>query len=182
LSHTEEDAPPEPASGVQASVTQRRRGGDERGYHLLTLSAKSEKALRELVGRYRRFLEVHSEIDLADLCFTANTGRSHFDCRLGIIACSIAELHEKLIAFLDRRETPGMLYGRAHKTEDNVPQLPSLSPENEDWQPILSKLLDLYVRGVPIDWLQFYKDYPCRKVTLPTYPFQRQRYWIETMR
>jgi 3-oxoacyl-[acyl-carrier-protein] synthase II len=158
------------------------RGGLGRGYHLLTLSAKSEKALREMVGRYERFLEVHSEIDLADLCFTANTGRSHFDCRLGIIARSIAELQEKLTAFLDRQEIPGMLYGRVQKTEDNVPQLPSLSPENEDWQPILLKLLDLYVRGVPIDWLEFYNDYPCRKVTLPTYPFQRQRYWIETMR
>lgn len=159
-----------------------RRREKERGCHLLTLSAKSEKALRELIGRYQRFLEVHSEISLADLCFTANTGRSHFDCRLGIIARSSAELKEKLTAFLDRREIPGMLYGRVQKTEDNVPQLPSLSPENEDWQPILSKLLDFYVRGVPIDWLEFYNDYPCRKVTLPTYPFQRQRYWIETMR
>ncbi|MCU0537592.1 MAG: type I polyketide synthase [Hydrococcus sp. Prado102] len=157
-----------------------------RSTHLLALSAKSEKALRELVGRYKRFLEVYREVSLGDLCFTANTGRSHFDCRLGIIAGSIAELHEKFNAFLDRQETPGMLQGRVHKTTfdsgRSVSQLLGLSPENEDWQHMLSKLLDLYACGVPIDWLEFYSDYPFRKVTLPTYPFQRQRYWIETIR
>jgi acyl transferase domain-containing protein len=163
-----------------------RRREEERGCHLLTLSAKSEKALRELAGRYERFLAVHREVSLADLCFTANTGRSHFDCRLGIIAGSIPEVHEKLIAFLNGQETPGMLQGRVQKavvdSGDSVSQLLGLSPENEDRQQILFKLLDLYVRGVSIDWMEFYDDYPCRKVTLPTYPFQRQRYWIETMR
>jgi acyl transferase domain-containing protein len=79
-----------------------------------------------------------------------------------------------------------MLQGRVQKavvdSGDSVSQLLGLSPENEDRQQILFELLDLYVRGVSIDWMEFYDDYPCRKVTLPTYPFQRQRYWIETMR
>ncbi len=35
----------------------------------------------------------------------------------------------------------------------------------------------LYVAGVEIDWLGFERDYPRRKVCLPTYPFQRQRCW-----
>jgi len=30
-----------------------------------------------------------------------------------------------------------------------------------------------------VDWAGFDKDYPRRKVTLPTYPFQRQRYWVD---
>ncbi|NJK47503.1 type I polyketide synthase [Candidatus Gracilibacteria bacterium] len=173
-----------PRSPLTSPLAKGAEGG--RGCHLLALSAKSEKALRELAGRYKRFLEVHPEISLADLCFTANTGRSHFDCRLGIIASSIPELHEKLIAFLNGQETPGLLQGRVQKTafdtKRSVSQLLSSFPETEDWQQVLFKLLDLYAIGVPIDWMAFYKDYPGRKVALPTYPFQRQRYWIETIR
>ena len=48
------------------------------------------------------------------------------------------------------------------------------------WETVLTTLGELYVHGVPVDWAGVDRDYPRRKVTLPTYPFQRQRYWIET--
>jgi malonyl CoA-acyl carrier protein transacylase len=56
--------------------------------------------------------------------------------------------------------------------------LPSLRPEQSDWQQMLQSLAQLYVRGVSIDWAGFDRDYVRRRVVLPTYPFQRQRYWI----
>ena len=58
--------------------------------------------------------------------------------------------------------------------------LPSVRPGQEDWQQMLHSLGELYVRGVKVDWLGFDQDYSRCKVVLPTYPFQRQRYWIET--
>ena len=58
--------------------------------------------------------------------------------------------------------------------------LPSLRPGQEDWQQMLQSLAELYVRGVKVDWLGFDCDYAHNKVVLPTYPFQRERYWIET--
>jgi malonyl CoA-acyl carrier protein transacylase len=57
--------------------------------------------------------------------------------------------------------------------------LPSLRPDQEDWQELLSSLAQLYVHGVPIDWVGFNLDYTRRRLPLPTYPFQRQRYWVE---
>jgi acyl transferase domain-containing protein/acyl carrier protein len=57
--------------------------------------------------------------------------------------------------------------------------LPSLRPGQSDWQQILLTLGELYVRGVDVDWSGFDRDYPRRRVMLPTYPFQRQRYWVE---
>ena len=57
--------------------------------------------------------------------------------------------------------------------------LPSLRQGQSDWQQMLSSLGELYVRGVEIDWLGFDGDYERRKLALPTYPFQRQRYWVE---
>lgn len=57
--------------------------------------------------------------------------------------------------------------------------LPSLLSGKSDWQQILKSLAQLYVRGVKIDWCGFYEDYPHNRIQLPTYPFQRQRYWFE---
>ncbi|QLE45712.1 type I polyketide synthase (plasmid) [Nostoc sp. C052] len=68
----------------------------ERPLHLLALSAKSETALLQLVERYRTYLETAPELELADVCFTANTGRSHFDYRMAIVAGSTKELVEQL--------------------------------------------------------------------------------------
>ena len=63
--------------------------------------------------------------------------------------------------------------------EEEEIYLPSLHPERSDWQQLLEGLAQLYVRGVAVDWLGFNQDYPYRRVPLPTYPFERQRYWID---
>ena len=48
----------------------------------------------------------------------------------------------------------------------------------ESWWPaLLDSLARLFVTGVPIDWTAFDRDYDRRKLTVPTYPFQRARYW-----
>ncbi|WP_426746181.1 amino acid adenylation domain-containing protein [Myxococcus faecalis] len=57
--------------------------------------------------------------------------------------------------------------------------LPSLRPEDGGWQQMLESLSALYVRGVRVDWTAFEAGFTRRKVALPTYPFQRQRYWEE---
>ncbi|NER48373.1 MAG: acyltransferase domain-containing protein [Symploca sp. SIO1A3] len=60
--------------------------------------------------------------------------------------------------------------------------LPSLYPkQGSDWQILLRSLAQLYVRGVRIDWSGFYQGYGHQKVSLPTYPFQRKRYWNEAV-
>ncbi|MFM6050847.1 MAG: hypothetical protein ACKPA7_04225, partial [Sphaerospermopsis kisseleviana] len=60
--------------------------------------------------------------------------------------------------------------------------LSSLNPPQEDWQQMLSTLGEVYMKGVKVDWSAFDQDYPRSKVALPTYPFQRQRYPLETSR
>ncbi|NES18381.1 MAG: SDR family NAD(P)-dependent oxidoreductase, partial [Symploca sp. SIO3E6] len=83
--------------------------------------------------------------------------------------------------FLEIGPKPILLgMGRQCLPEEVGVWLPSLRPEVDEWQLILSSLGQLYVQGVPIDWLEFDQDYPRYKVALPTYPFQRQSYWLET--
>ena len=55
--------------------------------------------------------------------------------------------------------------------------LPSLLPGRADWQSLLKSLARLYELGVEVDWAGFDRDQPRRRVSLPTYPFERQRFW-----
>ncbi|HEY8687351.1 MAG TPA: beta-ketoacyl synthase N-terminal-like domain-containing protein [Chloroflexota bacterium] len=44
---------------------------------------------------------------------------------------------------------------------------------------LLSAVAVLYTRGVSIDWVAFNQPLTRRRVSLPTYPFQRERCWLE---
>lgn len=70
-----------------------------RPLHILTLSAKTEESLVQLAQKYEKYLIANPNVSLADVCFTANFGRSHFSHRLSIVASAISELTEKLAAF-----------------------------------------------------------------------------------
>ena len=80
----------------EAPLVSKQCNSIDRPLHLLTLSAKNESALRDEVAHFQHHLQAHPEDDLADLCFTANTGRAHFGKRLAIIAQTTAELLKKL--------------------------------------------------------------------------------------
>jgi myxalamid-type polyketide synthase MxaB len=86
----------------------------ERSHQLLTLSARSEAALEQLAGSYRQYLLTHPETLLADLCFTANTGRSLFQKRVGIVAASTSQMLEQLQAITQgETEIEGVAYRQA---------------------------------------------------------------------
>jgi NADPH:quinone reductase-like Zn-dependent oxidoreductase/acyl carrier protein len=56
----------------------------------------------------------------------------------------------------------------------------TLSVQPQSWPVLLAQLAELYLAGVEIDWCEFDRPFNRRKVPLPTYPFQRERYWLET--
>jgi SAM-dependent methyltransferase len=58
--------------------------------------------------------------------------------------------------------------------------LPSLRRDALDWRVLSESLAALYVRGARTDWAGYDRAYPRRKVQLPTYPFERQRYWLDS--
>ncbi|NUO79357.1 SDR family oxidoreductase, partial [candidate division KSB1 bacterium] len=77
--------------------------------HLLALSAKTESALKELAVRYESHLGEQTETNLADFCFTANAGRSHFSHRLAITAANLEQARASLAAFIAGEETPSFI-------------------------------------------------------------------------
>ena len=56
--------------------------------------------------------------------------------------------------------------------------LSSLRSGHDGWQQMLTSAAALYTKGVALDWSAFDRPYARRKVSLPTYPFQRERHWM----
>lgn len=51
----------------------------------------------------------------------------------------------------------------------------------QPWDDLLGSLAALYRRGFAVDWAHFEAGHDRRRVRLPHYPFQRQRYWLDGM-
>ncbi|MEW5803368.1 MAG: thioester reductase domain-containing protein [bacterium] len=137
-------------------------------------------------------------ISLADVAYTLQTGREEMEERLAVVASDMAELADKLTRYCrERTDQEGtdienlfvgnVQQGKAKRDlfidDDDQEELLHILIKNKR----LAKLAQLWVSGVKIDWKSFYQTSTqeaqalpsCpRRISLPTYPFARERYWI----
>ena len=69
--------------------------------------------------------------------------------------------------------------GTAEQTEEGATAIGTLRREEHGPRQFLLSLSQAYVQGVPVDWNAVFGGHTGPPVPLPTYPFQRQRYWLE---
>ena len=81
------------------------------GACLLPLSARTEKALRDLASRYIDFLGNDPPL-WRDVCYTAALRRDHHDCRLVVMAQTPSDARELLRSYLGGDPRPGVFSGR----------------------------------------------------------------------
>jgi myxalamid-type polyketide synthase MxaC len=62
--------------------------------------------------------------------------------------------------------------------EQTALTLPSLCTGHDEWSSMSTTLAQLFVRGAALDWTSFYSSRPGSRVVLPTYPYQKQRFWV----
>ncbi len=110
-----EEAPPQPAtadadSAGDVAVTP-EPDTHEQPVNVLALSARSPEALVALAQRYEAWLNAHPDVDLADVCLTAGTGRSHFEHRAALVVDSVEGAREGLAELAENRLRPGVVRG-----------------------------------------------------------------------
>ncbi len=159
---------------------------------LLPISARSEEALKDLARRYVARLATLPESQWAALAYTAGVGRAPMSSRLAVLAGTKDQACEALQAFLDGRSAPGVWAGQARSADyrrdgaavaERLAQAYArLADAGADARDALTDVAALYLEGVAIDWRRLYGTAaPPVRVALPTYPFQRQRYWVDTV-
>jgi acyl transferase domain-containing protein len=83
-------------------------------------------------------------------------------------------------AFLETGPQPVLLgMGRQCLPGEDRVWLPSLRRGQPDWIVMLRTLAQLYALGAKVDWDAFDRPYTPRRISQPTYPFQRKEYWID---
>ena len=154
----------------------------------IVLSAKAEDRLREMAKNLYTYLTVNcgpKPENLRDLAYTLQIGREPMEERLAFLVRSAQELEDKLKGFIEGRNDIEDLYRgqvKRHKealavfaTDEELQEAIDKWIQREKY----SKLIDLWVKGVSFDWNKLYGKRQPRRLSLPTYPFVRKRYWIE---
>ncbi|MER6924915.1 type I polyketide synthase, partial [Streptomyces spiralis] len=62
---------------------------------------------------------------------------------------------------------------------DEVVVAPVLRKDRPEAETLLTALARLHVSGLDIDWAACFAGFGARRVDLPTYPFERKRYWLD---
>ncbi|WGV58343.1 SDR family NAD(P)-dependent oxidoreductase [Brevibacillus brevis] len=152
---------------------------------IFVLSAKNAERLYEIVQQLLAFIQEHSLSDehLADMAYTLQVGRVAMEERIAVIAGTMKELQQKLTAYVKGQEHIADLYrGQVNRNQE---MLDILTSDDELEETIArwmergkySKLLDLWVKGLSIDWNKLYQEEQPGRISLPTYPFAKESYW-----
>ncbi|MCP5002736.1 MAG: SDR family NAD(P)-dependent oxidoreductase, partial [Planctomycetes bacterium] len=123
-------------------------------------------------------------VDLKSLAYTLQTGRDAMEERLGFVVTTVQELGEKLETYLAGNQENEECYQGEVKRNNETLAVFSVDEELQEaiekWivRKKFPKLLDLWVKGLVFDWNKLYGASKPKRISLPTYPFARDRYWI----
>ena len=81
-------------------------------------------------------------------------------------------------AFLEIGPQP-VLIDMARRDHPSLFTLPSLRNGQPERRTLMTSVARLWERHAPIDFKAFHADRTRRRVSLPTYPFERQRHWVD---
>ena len=165
--------------------------GKTKPYYLVTLSAKHQDSLKQHIEHLYIYLKDRSDISLESLAYTLNVGRSHFNFRCAAVVSNIEEFKTALEKLqLDQipvscyrgqadkaMHEDGAIYKKVLKTTFEELKTIDLS-DLETYKENMETLANLYVKGYKLDWKLLHHGESHQKVSLPTYPFLKERYWI----
>ncbi|OKP52620.1 polyketide synthase [Serratia marcescens] len=157
---------------------------------IVPLSAKNEDRLRVMAGNLAQFLANHPNLDALspeDLAFTLQMGRRSLEERLVFVVQDLEELGHKLAAFAQDASLPeqGWRGSAGSNGKDSTRSGGFLAADDsavllQRWiaQNAVHKIARFWAEGYKVDWRQLYPQAtPCR-MSLPGYPFAREKHWL----
>lgn len=148
--------------------------------NVFVLSAKTQEVLKNYVTRMTEFLqqELSGELknQMDSIMYTLQTGREEMSDRVAVAFSNEQELMNSLQDYLCGRKRENVFEGKVKNssrvTIDGQQVLKAL--EEQD----VMRLARMWTEGASIDWKKQYPNQVIKKVSLPTYPFRKDSYYI----
>ncbi|UWF47085.1 SDR family NAD(P)-dependent oxidoreductase [Pseudomonas sp. N3-W] len=158
---------------------------------LIVLSANSVSSLRSLATAHVQRLSADPSISLTDYARALRQQREAMDVRLATVVSDVPELIQNLQAFCAGSEDWHAPDGASFAGAVDAPDTrlletlaqgrttDSLIEDAVNHQRLIL-LAALWANGIDIDWRRLDGNEPHRPVTLPLYPFDKVRCWVDT--
>ncbi|MBU3198524.1 amino acid adenylation domain-containing protein [Clostridium estertheticum] len=172
--------------------------------NIFTISARTKEQLESLISEYNLFVRNNIELDINDICYTANLGRGHYCHRLAMILKDKNDFAMKIDTLFEEgimvKNNHGIYYGQYTLVSESKPEKDEnelsysdikkisevandklkkfLDSENKDVD-ILNSICEAYVKGSEISFNSLYEFNDNKIVRLPVYPFERKRCWLD---
>jgi len=171
---------------------------------VLMLSGRNESVLQNLVERYTEFIEKGEQVNLRDICYTANTGRGQYSSRLALIVKDYEDFKRKIFKIretgFDKLSDKDIYYGSHFVVVDNKEvkeayeigesekrkitrivneKLDELMNSKKNAYEKMDEICRLFVKGADTKWDKLYEGQDRRKVSIPGYPLEKTRFWAE---
>jgi probable biosynthetic protein (TIGR04098 family) len=149
---------------------------------IILLSAKNKEQLDQRVIQLDKYLQTTKLVRLHDIAYSLQVGRTHMKERLAFKVTTVTQLKKDLINHQKgklKKEYTGT-FSETNKDAFLKEQLEKVDIKKLLKQKKADRLMQLWVKGIEMDWKLLYvgSNKP-NKIILPTYPFTRERYWIE---
>jgi polyketide synthase PksN len=176
----------------EAPVNGRKIPGNGSPYYLIPLSAKTASSLRKKMEDISQWLDKEGKKhSINDIAYTLSVGRSHFSVRSALLVKEPHDLEQKLKPILAGAAGEDCFTNKVEsKSPGPAPVFKELGRrlieelknaggmEAGTYKEKLYALADLYTQGYDLDWRDLYEGRDCCRISLPTYPFDLERYWI----
>lgn len=152
-----------------------------KSYYLIPISAKNKNSLRQRVKDLLNWLQHEgSNQSLDDISYTLQQGRSHFKYKLAFVVESQKDLIRKLESVLSQKSHFNIVSNEnraVYETPSSI-SAKDINKTQEKSLDYLVQLAELYINNHEIDWNLFNEEGKSYLISMPTYPFNRERYWI----
>src|SRR5262249_39680093 len=180
---------------IEEAPTIERTHAERPGY-LIVLSARSSEQLRRQVEQLVVHLNEGPDRaweDCGNISYTLLLGRKHFNYRLACVACNKAELVQFLEQWLGQGSAVRIAQIRVSDLEGKERrEQPSLKRYGNQciqacetgacgdgaYLERLAAVAELYVQGYELDYTRLFAGDRYSRISLPTYPFAGDRYWV----
>ncbi len=154
------------------------------GAQVVILSAKNPSRLQAVAQGLLEFLESRKGqggISLQDLAYTFQVGRVAWESRLAMVVANQEELVQGLKVFLAGEKGAKNVFVSVKENENAVGGKntgKSGSAKKPSAADDLMGVAAYWAQGGEVDWKTLHKGARVKRISLPTYPFERKRYWV----